>query len=427
MSRTVRKELFLTLKELKNINSILLNSNSDEKEVFSLLVQCQNYAIELGNTIESVYGQNNSCIHLLEEYCEIIYQISQSISDKAAYMQKCKNALRHIELLIKHMQKEIPDRLEAVFLPYKASMWDSLESVWFAADNDDECDAYVIPIPYYDKNPDGTFREEHYELKEFPEYVSVMQYDKYDFEVRKPDIIFIHNPYDKGNFVTSVHPYFYSKNLKKFTEKLVYIPYFVLDGKGIKAEYVLTTGVLNADCIIVQNEKEKEDYIRHFHDEYPQINIADKILPLGSPKFDKMRSLNRNNVNAPKEWLDRVNGKKVILYNTTIKAMLENTERYVEKMRSVFEFFRQREEAVLLWRPHPLMESTLASMRMDIYERYMNLKNEYMRYEIGIYDDTPDMYMAIGLSDAYYGDWSSVVWLYKQTGKMVLIQEIESE
>ena len=27
-----------------------------------------------------------------------------------------------------------------------------LESVWQAADSDPYCDAYVIPIPYYDKN-----------------------------------------------------------------------------------------------------------------------------------------------------------------------------------------------------------------------------------------------------------------------------------
>ena len=32
-------------------------------------------------------------------------------------------------------------------------MWDSLESVWQAADADPDCDAYVVPIPYYDTPP----------------------------------------------------------------------------------------------------------------------------------------------------------------------------------------------------------------------------------------------------------------------------------
>ena len=78
-------------------------------------------------------------------------------------------------------------------------MWDSLESVWKAADADPECEAYVIPIPYYDKNPDGTFRDFHYEGDLYPDYVPVTDYKNYDFESHRPDAIFIHNPYDEAN------------------------------------------------------------------------------------------------------------------------------------------------------------------------------------------------------------------------------------
>ena len=68
-------------------------------------------------------------------------------------MKNIRNLLKEIKNSILY---DINDsKKEVVFLPYKASMWDSLESVWKAADEDPECDAYVIPIPYYDKNPDG--------------------------------------------------------------------------------------------------------------------------------------------------------------------------------------------------------------------------------------------------------------------------------
>lgn len=73
------------------------------------------------------------------------------------------------------------------------------------------------------------------------------------------------------------------------------------------------------------------------------------------------------------------------------------------------------------------MESTLLSMRPDLYETYQNLKQWYIGEHIGIFDDTPDMYPAIGLSDAYYGDWSSLVWLYKQTEKPIMIQYFEED
>lgn len=46
----------------------------------------------------------------------------------------------------------------------------------------------------------------------------VMWYGNYDFEKRRPDMIYIHNPYDKYNYVTSVHPDFYSENLKRYTD-----------------------------------------------------------------------------------------------------------------------------------------------------------------------------------------------------------------
>lgn len=52
-------------------------------------------------------------------------------------------------------------------------MWDSLESVWKAADEDEFCDAYVVPISYYDENPDGSFREMYYEGNEYPDDVPI--------------------------------------------------------------------------------------------------------------------------------------------------------------------------------------------------------------------------------------------------------------
>ena len=109
------------------------------------------------------------------------------------------------------VKNDILIKKEAIFLPYKASMWDSLESVWKAADADPNCNAYVIPIPYFDKNPDGSFREMHYEGNQYPNYVPITKYEDYDFENRRPDMIYIHNPYDSMNFVTSVHPFFILK------------------------------------------------------------------------------------------------------------------------------------------------------------------------------------------------------------------------
>lgn len=429
MSRSTRKHLLSMTDSLIKANKALkmsLPQGMKKKEaLIQLLSDCQDSAISIGETMEKLYGEGTETVSELESYCENLYQMTL-VLEKPGQAKELAGVLTKELLQIRRLiEKEVPNRIEAVFLPYKASMWDSLESIWRAADADPECDAYVIPIPYYDRDPDGSFREEHYEGRSFPEDVPITRYDEYDLSIRMPDVIFIHNPYDGGNYVTSVHPYFYSKNLKNFTDKLVYVPYFVLNGEGLNEAMATPPAVLYADYIIAQTEKEREDYIRYCSKLYPQGKFEKKVLALGSPKIDKVRSVNRDNVKVPKEWLERIEGKKVILYNTSLNGLLNGNEAYLEKMRDVFLVFQSREDVVLLWRPHPLMESTLLSMRTELYTQYMDLKKWFQEEAIGIYDDTADMYPAIGISDAYYGDWSSLVWLYRETGKPVMIQDVE--
>lgn len=429
MSRTVKKQLFSIIDLLEKANRVLekglRKTQADIQGIRKLLIDCQNSAIDIGSKIEALYGEGTGSVKGLEIYCEELYRMTLALENDDIELQR--DVMGHLKKQIKCIRKmisvDISDNLEIVFLPYKTSMWDSLESIWMAAKADEHCNAYVIPIPYFDKNPDGSFGEEHYEGNEYPSYVPVTKYEEYDFGLHQPDIIYIHNAYDNGNYVTSVHPFFYSENLKKFTEKLIYIPYYILEGKGIDEAYVLNTGVLNADYVVVQNEKEKEDYISHFKKAFPHLDISKKILPLGSPKFDKVRLLKEKNVNVSAEWYKRCEGKKVIFYNTSITGLLKGNEQYIKKMEDVFRFFEERKDTLLWWRPHPLLESSLSSMRPALYEQYMELKRKFIEMNIGIFDDTPDMYTAIAMSDAYYGDWSSVVWLYQQTGKHVMIQD----
>jgi len=323
-------------------------------------------------------------------------------------------------------------------------MWDSLESVWMAADADEGTDAYVVPIPYYDKNPDGSFREMHYEGNEYPDYVPVTSYEEYDFEERRPDIIFIHNPYDEFNYVTSVHPRFYSSNLKKFTEKLVYIPYFILgeikpdDDAAIEGmkHFCINAAVKNADKVIVQSEDMRQVYIKVLMEAYGK-SVADKkyweekILGLGSPKVDKVLNTRREDLEVPEKWLkiiQKMNGnwKKIVFYNTGVSALLLHDEKMLLKMREVFSVFRKnREEMTLLWRPHPLIKATISSMRPQLWGEYEEMEREYKEEGWGIYDDTADMNRAVCLSDAYYGDGSSIAQLYQISGKIVIFQSVD--
>lgn len=409
-----------------------------------LLAQCQECAIKLGEIIEAVEGEDFVTIPMIEDYCELAYQFYEKLSQNIPVnSNQVSKALRKSLIRMGNSVKyDIPERKEVVFLPYKASMWDSLESVWKAADEDPDCDAYVIPIPYFDKNPDGSFKEMHYEGDQYPAYVPVTHYDDYDITVREPDMIFIHNPYDEYNYVTSVAPKFYSRNLKQYTEKLVYIPYFVLGEidpenkealKGIE-HFCIAPGVLNADVVIVQSENMRKAYIEILTEamgENTRSQWEKKILGLGSPKMDKVLETREEDCNIPEDWmriLTKQDGsrKKVILYNTSVTALLQHEEKMLIKMRSVFETFKDSvDDVALLWRPHPLIKATIESMRPQLWMDYEKLVEEYRAEGWGIYDDSAELDRAIALSDAYYGDHSSLVQLCQQAGKPVMIQDVE--
>jgi hypothetical protein len=417
-------------------------------QALELLKDCQDSAAAIGTFIESTEGEGHPTVGILEEYCELVYQLYEELAatDREHNAKKIYKMLR--QQLIKatnSFKRDVPTRIEAVFLPYKASMWDSLESVWRAADEDENCDAYVIPIPYYDKNPDGSFRKMHCEDDQYPAYVPITRYDAFDFEKHHPDMIYIHNPYDGLNLVTSVHPFFYSDHLKKFTDQLIYIPYFVLgeikpeEEQRIKSmqHFCTTPGVYNADKVIVQSEDMRQVYIQVLMKESGSHSAAarkyweDKILGLGSPKYDKVACTKKEELEIPKPWLDLIlrpdgSWKKIILYNTSIGGLLTHNEKMLAKINYVLDVFRKnQEEAVLMWRPHPLIESTLTSMRPQLWETYRAIRDRYLAEGWGIYDDTADLDRAIAVSDAYYGDGSSVVQLYQQTGKPVMIQNVE--
>ena len=338
-------------------------------------------------------------------------------SQLAETVRLLQDLLQYLEdLLLK--EKEI--KKEIVFLPYKASMWDSLETIWQAANEDKEhCNAYVVPIPYAERNQDGTAREWHHEIGLFPENVPVIDYHQLDLEQLHPDIIYIHNPYDHRNLVTSVDERFYSYNLKKYTDKLVYVPYCV-SGKHVSQGMCETSALQYADHVILESEGIKEQYERY----YPYGPVPEgKFLALGSPKYDKVKLAKKEDYPLPKAWADLVRGKKVILYATTIHDQLKNYERTIQKLESILEFFKQRDDVVLWWRPHPLLQNTFDTMRPSICDKYRAIVERYKAEGWGIYDESGDLDCAIAWSDAYYGDGSSLIYLYRVTGKPVILTD----
>ncbi|MBR4695749.1 MAG: hypothetical protein IKO94_06680, partial [Selenomonadaceae bacterium] len=357
----------------------------------------------------------------------------------------CSLYLELVREIGKSIAKENHFKKEIVFLPYQASMWDSMESVWQAAINDSEhAIAYVVPIPYCDRAPDGGASEWHCEIAKFPLYVPTIDYRYIDLEDMHPDVIIIQNPYDNYNIVTSVDETYYSWNLKKWTNKLVYIPYFMIEEFDPDDEEALEDfscfvfpgrGVMNADLTIVQSENIREAYIRLLlkRTDKDRAYWEKRILGLGSPKIDKVLATKREDILLPEDWrrvIEKPDGtwKTVVLYNARLGNLLKYKDKLLDKMEWVFQTFQERrDEVALLWRPHPLFEATVKARAPELWARYRWMVERYRREGWGIYDDSTDLHRAIAVSDGYYGDGSSIVCLYKATGKPVLLQDVRTD
>ena len=376
--------------------------------------------------------ERQECYHArLDSLIAILGKMEQKHAAGKKQRAECAQLLKELEEEIRG-EKELKKII--VFLPYNASMWDSMESVWRVAQADEEhCNAYVIPIPYCDKRADGSPKKWHCEADKFPKDVPVLDWKRVDLQKLHPDVIVVHDPYEETNRVTSVESRYYTKNLRNCTDKLVYIPYFVfaepnLNNKGSVtyiSKFALQPGVVWSHLTIVQSEAVREIYIRALSEQPGSPDRAfweKRILGLGSPKIDKILSIRKEDFALPEEWRRVISGKKVILYNTSLTDALNQEERLLGKIRDVIETLRQSKDATLWWRPHPLLEVTLRAMRPKIIKGYEEIVANYRKEGWGIYDDTSEMHRAIAYSDAMYGDGSSIAILYRMTGKPVLVQ-----
>lgn len=314
------------------------------------------------------------------------------------------------------ISQESEVKIEVLFMPYKSSMWDSMESIWLAAKSDERCNAVVVPIPYYDRNPDRSVGAIHYEGRHFPVDVPIVHFDDYDLSKSLPDIIYIHNPYDDMNRVTSVDPRFYSYSLKKYTNMLVYVPYFISGAYAdnqVFAQKHITSCVKFVDKIIVQSNIHKELYIECGVDE-------NKLVVLGSPKFDAIVSFDEKRASVPSGWTEKLKEKKSIVLNSSVGALLIDKE-YLKKLRQRLTTILSYSDLILIWRPHPLLKSTITSMRPELYGEYMEIVRMVEQSDNAILDISGSTLPATTASDGMISDLSSWARQYIATGKPVLM------
>lgn len=410
---------------------------SMKKRIVELLGTLSDYikvSYRLKNTNETI----NECIRALESIYDKVLKDKSVSPNILQILEDTKLGLR--KLLNQHSIDEsnvigiynqlielredflkLETKLNVVILPYKASMWDSLATIYEAADKDNNCDVRVIPIPYYQLT--GREAVFTYEGHRFPDHIPITHYDDFDLEENNPDIIFVHNIYDNFNTLTRVDERFFTSNLKKYTNMLVYVPYhissFILPQKGdSRLAYSIAT-INNVDRIILAADFLKTAAI---NEGIPE----EKLLVLGSPKFDAMLNTLNSDVEIPEEWKTKMRGKIVYLINTGCLYFANNPFEALEKLVDLFNIARMNDKNVVLWRPHPLTKTSIMKYTPSFVDYYVRLTEEYLNgenplYENIILDESDDYFPALKVADVLISRGGSLLRSYLLTEKKIMI------
>lgn len=261
------------------------------KYISDTLATSQQLAIDLGTLIEQVKGEDrestNAIISELEKYCESIYQCSLTIerigtgcdgnhssgtvSLGLVYGKLLSESLNNV---CNAIEKYILQRKEILFLPIGYREWKGFEKVYRKYLNTD-IDTYVVPLPLLTKDPLGQVEVSEEKLREglqierYPADIVYGDWQTYDVSQHCPDIIYIQNPYDTENPYLTVPPQYYASALRKYTDKLVFMPFRDTGEFGEKdgpdlynlKHYAAAPGVIYADEVIVQSENIKNHYV----------------------------------------------------------------------------------------------------------------------------------------------------------------------
>ncbi|MBR3516836.1 MAG: LicD family protein [Lachnospiraceae bacterium] len=422
---------------LRQIHGMLsAAAGNNPEQCLDLLEQSQEGIIRIGEEIENRDGEGTVTVSCIERYCEYIYETAQVLTGESdrgidVVMQEMGASLDALEDSI---QADLKEKKEILFLPFRSDLWESLDPIYRKAIADPDVHVTVMPLPFYDKDAAGNPGEMHYDVAGYPQDLNITNYQNYDIRAVHPDVIYIQNGYDGFNYTYMLPPAYFTSELKKYTEQLIYVPYFKLGGYEPEDQKLRQTtryfmkipGVMHADRVWIENEEIRQLYIEEL-----VSFCGEDTAQIWEEKLEvmAMQQEEQNKKDIPQSWesvLYKANGekKKTVLFMNAVCSLYQHQEQALTKLKDVLRIFAEKQEEIaLIWRPHPSVAISADLFDRQLWLEYRRIVEEYRSAGWGILDETPDADLSIGLADAYYGDPDPVMQRCRVAGKPVMIAD----
>ena len=300
----------------------------------------------------------------------------------------------------------INPKCHILFLVQEETVWPSLESVYLAMAQDERFEPKLVYVPFQHQNM--ILKDDNLEMY-LQKGLPIVNYIDYDLSIDNPDIVFFAKPYN------NIPRRFCVSEVEKIVDRLVYIPYGMEITKSLIFYGFQTYLHYRAWRHIVYGESAKK-----VGTDYGYRN-GENIVVWGHPKADNY--LPNRQYNIPREWNDKIKGKKVVLWcpHHTIKPGPECVSTWLDYYKKIFSLFEKKQDIVLLWRPHPLLFGAIVNngyMSQSELDEFISKKTTC---ENIILDRTPDYRPSFFISDAIITDGTTFSLEYLYTGKPLMV------
>lgn len=319
-----------------------------------------------------------------------------------------KKALRE---LLSSARAQAEAGLKIVFFAQETSVWPSLASFYEECAQDERFITQLVYVPF--KHPYAEPSVDYLKIYKEKMGLDIITHDQYDVSAEGPDIAVFVKPYD------GVPEPFYITEIDKVIRRCVYIPYaFFYIPTDMTAFYGYKLPLHYMAWKNIAYSQKHYEYICRYG-----YRNGENAVVLGFPRFDVSSGVNgykKDDITLAYE--KKIRKRKVILWNThhAFDGTQDNIGTFLDYRDSVFEYFRNHKNAVLLWRPHPMLFGALLNHGVMTEKEIELLKNQLSNEDNIILDESRDYINSFCVSDGMLTDGGpSMALEYIATGKPI--------
>lgn len=416
-------------------------------QLLDMLAQCQSVAIDLGNFIEQMKGEENlsakACVAALEEYCEKIFDVYNNLPlaverEKEDFQKLCAALNRAFVQMKQTVESEIIYKKLVAFLPDNPKRWKEMQALYDYYAQQENTEACVIPLPLFAKNLYGEIvaGQDEYDRNdkrnEYPAYLNVIPWHTVQLQSYEFAAIVIQNPYDAENPYLTVPPVYYAKQLQQYTDCLIYMmpqgvndftENDITDVYGLKYSLMMP-GAMYADKILIESGAMKELFVNHltaFAGEDTKEVWADKVMTISAFSGESAQT----GQPVQNGQCGQTPPKKKLLYCIGENEFYENAEMAINKVKERLNVMTQYPEslkvAVCLY-PYDIAAWDICTGQEK--DMLVQVLKEYRKNK-GIELLTKNVFDINGIDDmtAYYGSPSPLICRFVQQRKPAMVSE----